>query len=83
MFTQPAHYASCWDATLQRAAHIMCMTRVTAAAVPQVDTSGLGVILIDYMVNQEWKQEEEIARDIKVHPKLLRKALKYLERVGG
>lgn len=49
----------------------------------QVDTTGLGIILMDYLVAREWVGEAEIVDNLKVHPKLLRRGLKYLERVRG
>lgn len=47
----------------------------------QVDTTGLGIILMDYLLTKEWVGEADIVEDIKVHQKLVRRALKYLEQV--
>jgi len=46
----------------------------------KIDTTGLGVILMDYLLTKEWVPEAEVADSIKVHNKLIRRALKYLER---
>jgi len=46
----------------------------------KIDTSGLAIILVDYLTTKEWVPEQEIVDTLKVHNKLLRKGLKFLER---
>ncbi|KAG1669441.1 hypothetical protein FOA52_004074 [Chlamydomonas sp. UWO 241] len=46
----------------------------------KIDTTGLGIIIMDYLLSKEWVGEAEICETIKVHQKLIRRALKYLER---
>ena len=83
---------------------------IKAMPLLQVDTTGLAIILMDFLLAKEWVgapvtmhlqphtcqpdhmfscihghgcaqvPEEEIVETIKVNPKLLRRALKYLER---
>ena len=42
---------------------------------------GLGVITLDALTRREWVKEDELAAEIKVHPKVLRRVLRYLEQV--
>ncbi len=48
----------------------------------QVDTTGLGVILMDFLIQKEWVCEEDLTNSIRVHNKIIRRALKYLERAS-
>ena len=41
---------------------------------------GLGVITLDALARREWVKEDELAAEIKVHPKVLRRVLRYLEQ---
>eukprot|EP01024_Parvocaulis_polyphysoides_P067869 TRINITY_DN8193_c0_g3_i1.p1 TRINITY_DN8193_c0_g3~~TRINITY_DN8193_c0_g3_i1.p1 ORF type:complete len:437 (-),score=103.08 TRINITY_DN8193_c0_g3_i1:314-1624(-) len=45
----------------------------------QGDTKGLAVVLLDALVGQEWIQEDKLANTLRIHPKQIRKVLKYLE----
>ncbi len=36
---------------------------------------------MDYMLTKEWVGEEVIVEEVKVHHKLIRRALRYLEKV--
>lgn len=45
-----------------------------------IDTTGLGIVLMDYLVAREWVCEDEIMRDVKVSYRLVRSALEYLKR---
>ena len=47
----------------------------------QADFVGLGVITLDALMRREWVKEDELAEEIKVHPKVLRRVLRYLEQV--
>lgn len=49
----------------------------------QIDTRGLGVLLIDYLTTVEWTSFELLGEALKLHPTLLSKALRYLEAVSG
>lgn len=46
----------------------------------KVDTTGLAVVIIDYLTTQEWVSEEVMTKALGVHMRLLRKALTFLER---
>eukprot|EP00798_Chlamydomonas_sp_ICE-L_P007606 gene7606-760_t len=46
----------------------------------KVDTTGLAVVVVDYLTTREWEPEQAIVDNIKVHHKLIRRVLKYLER---
>jgi hypothetical protein len=48
---------------------------------PQVNTTGIAWVVVDYMVEQEWVNETALFDTINANPKLLRKVLKYLEKV--
>eukprot|EP00884_Botryococcus_braunii_P006430 jgi/Botrbrau1/15789/Bobra.4_1s0140.1 len=41
---------------------------------------GLGVILLEALTVREWVKEDELAEELKVHPKVVRSALRYLEQ---
>lgn len=49
----------------------------------QIDTTGLGIVLLEYLLDREWVPEEQIATDLGQHHKIVRRALKFLEHVGG
>lgn len=42
---------------------------------------GLGVIILDSLLRREWVKEDELAVDLKIHPRILRKALRWFEQV--
>ncbi len=50
--------------------------------VPQIDTRGLGVLLVDYLTTVEWTSFELLGEALKLHPTLLSKALRHLEAVS-
>eukprot|EP01026_Neomeris_dumetosa_P045249 TRINITY_DN38316_c0_g1_i2.p1 TRINITY_DN38316_c0_g1~~TRINITY_DN38316_c0_g1_i2.p1 ORF type:complete len:453 (-),score=87.63 TRINITY_DN38316_c0_g1_i2:330-1568(-) len=45
----------------------------------QGDTKGLAVVLLDGLVSHEWIKEDQLANTLRIHPKQIRKVLKYLE----
>lgn len=47
----------------------------------QIDTSGLAVITLEYLLEREWVAEEQICEDLGQHHKIMRRALKFLEQV--
>ena len=47
----------------------------------QADFTGLGVVTLDALTRREWMNEDELASEIKAHPKVLRRVLRYLEQV--
>ncbi len=47
----------------------------------QAPIIGLGVIILDSLLRREWVKEDELAADLKVHPRILRKALRWFEQV--
>lgn len=53
--------------------HFICLAQ---AAFP-----GLGAIALDALTRREWVKEDELAQQLKVHPKVLRRVLRYLEQV--
>lgn len=42
---------------------------------------GLGAIALDALTRREWVKEDKLAQQLKVHPKVLRRVLRYLEQV--
>ncbi|CAL5228299.1 g11405 [Coccomyxa viridis] len=46
----------------------------------QAPIIGLGVIILDSLLRREWVKEDELAADLKVHPRILRKALRWFEQ---
>lgn len=49
----------------------------------QQDTTGLGVILLTILTEEQWVEEDDVARRLNLPPKMVRKALRYLEQVRG
>ena len=49
---------------------------------PQVPIIGLGVIILDGLLRREWVKEDELAGDLKIHPRIMRKSLRWFEQVG-
>lgn len=49
----------------------------------QAVTAGLAIVIMDYLTDPgvEWVAESVMLDQLKVHQKILRRALKYLERV--
>ena len=43
---------------------------------------GLGVIILDGLLRREWVKEDELASDLKIHPRIMRKSLRWFEQVG-
>jgi hypothetical protein len=50
---------------------------------PQQDTTGLGVILLTFLTEEQWVEEDDVARRLNLPNKMVRKALRYLEQVCG
>ena len=48
----------------------------------QVPIIGLGVIVLDGLLRREWVKEDELASDLKIHPRIMRKSLRWFEQVG-
>lgn len=48
----------------------------------QADTTGLGVVLLTALTERQWVDEDDLAAELKLHPKMVRRALRYLEQVG-
>lgn len=49
----------------------------------QPEYVGLGAILLEALTVREWVKEDELAEELKVHPKVVRSALRYLEQVSA
>lgn len=47
----------------------------------QAEFTGLGVITLDALTRREWVKEDELATELKVHPKVMRRVLRYFEQV--
>lgn len=47
----------------------------------QAEFVGLGVITLDALAKREWVKEDELAAELKVHSKVLRRVLRYFEQV--
>jgi hypothetical protein len=48
----------------------------------QQDTSGLAVVLLTALAEKQWVEEDVLARDLNLPPKMVRKAMRYFEQVG-
>eukprot|EP00210_Caulerpa_lentillifera_P007025 g6719.t1 len=46
----------------------------------RIDTRGLAIVILDNLTQQEWVNEESLAKELQIAPKLLLKALRYLEQ---
>lgn len=61
----------------------LCAACVACCApVVQQDTTGLGIILLTALTDEQWIEEDEFARKLNLPPKMVRKAMRYLEQVG-
>lgn len=47
----------------------------------QADTTGLGIIVLAALTERQWVEEDEFARSLNLPPKMVRKAVRYLEEV--
>lgn len=47
----------------------------------QPGTSGLGIILLTALTERQWVKEDDLAADLHLHAKMVRKAMRYLEEV--
>eukprot|EP00882_Tetradesmus_deserticola_P023359 GHRQ01025418.1.p1 GENE.GHRQ01025418.1~~GHRQ01025418.1.p1 ORF type:complete len:198 (+),score=65.22 GHRQ01025418.1:149-742(+) len=47
---------------------------------PQQDTSGLAIVLLTALVEKQWVEEDVLARDLNLPPKMVRKAMRYFEQ---
>lgn len=54
--------------------------RFTAGPHAQAPFVGLGAVALDALARREWVKEDELAEQLKVHPKVLRRVLRYLEQ---
>ena len=45
-----------------------------------MDTTGIAIIILDYLTQHEWVREEHLLQELKIAPKLLLRALRYLEQ---
>jgi hypothetical protein len=54
--------------------------RYTAGPPAQAPFVGLGAVALDALTRREWVKEDELAEQLKVHPKVLRRVLRYLEQ---
>jgi hypothetical protein len=50
---------------------------------PKNDTTGLGRVLLGALTERQWVKEDDLASDLSLHPKMVRRALRYLEQVRG
>lgn len=46
---------------------------------PQHDTTGLARVLLGALTERQWVKEDELAVELNVHPRMARRALRYLE----
>ena len=60
----------------------MLLMHESVNAVLQAPLIGLGVIILDSLLRREWVKEDELAADLKIHPRILRKALRWFEQVS-
>jgi hypothetical protein len=47
----------------------------------QQDTSGLAIVLLTALAEKQWVEEDVLARDLNLPPKMVRKAMRYFEQV--
>jgi hypothetical protein len=45
----------------------------------QLPLTGVACVILDALTRRRWAKEDELAADIMIHPKQLRKTLRYLE----
>ncbi|KAH6788557.1 Transcription factor TFIIE [Perilla frutescens var. frutescens] len=43
------------------------------------DNRGIGVVILDALTRRQWTKEEDLARDLKLHTKQLRRTLRFFE----
>ncbi|KAJ7518182.1 hypothetical protein O6H91_21G058600 [Diphasiastrum complanatum] len=43
------------------------------------DNRGIAIVILDALTRRQWVKEEDLARDLKLHPKQLRRTLRVLE----
>jgi transcription initiation factor TFIIE subunit alpha len=43
------------------------------------DNRGIAVVVLDALTRRQWVKEEDLARDLRLHPKQLRRTLRVLE----
>lgn len=48
----------------------------------QQDTRGLGVVILTALTEEQWVEEDEFARKLNLPPKVVRKAMRFLEQVS-
>lgn len=50
--------------------------------VTQQDTTGLGIVLLTALADRQWVEEEDLAKNLNLPPKMVRKAMRFFEQVG-
>lgn len=73
--------ASCTSCLLQVLTPRKVKSLCKLPSILQADFIGLGVITLDALTQREWVKEDELATEIKAHPKVLRRVLRYFEQV--
>lgn len=48
----------------------------------QADTTGLGIVVLTALTERQWVEEDEFARSLNLPPKMVRKAMRFLEEVS-
>lgn len=48
----------------------------------QMDTRGLGIVLLDYLTTVEWTSFELLSEALRLHPVVLSRAMRFLEAVS-
>lgn len=56
-----------------------CKVSLSSLSKSKVDTSGLAILLVDYLAQREWVREEHLLKDMIIAPKLVLRALNYLK----
>jgi len=46
----------------------------------KVNTTGLAVVILDHLAQREWVREEHLLQELQIAPKLMLRALRYLEQ---
>lgn len=59
----------------------MLLLRPPLLLLLQQDTTGLGIILLNALTEEQWVEEDDFARKLNLPPKMVRKAIRYLEQV--
>ena len=46
----------------------------------QVNTTGIAIVILDHLAQKEWVREEYLLQELRIAPKLLLRALRFLEQ---